>query len=224
MHRRREQQRRDRRPLLVGVAIGEHEDPLALGDRARRLGAHAVERVLQRGPTPGHLEQAGDDLGGELGPVAVAVDVDQLGELVVVDDRERQLDLHARLRPRIEQVAFRADGARQRRDQLFADGVERRVGDLGEELLEVVEQQARTVREHGDRRVGAHRADGLGTVLRHRRHEQLELLVGVAERLLAPQHRLVAVHDVDAVGQRVQVHQPLVEPLAVRDARRRGRP
>ena len=53
---------------------------------------------------------------------------------------------------RIEQVAFRADGRGHRRDQLLADRVERRVGDLREQLLEVVEQQPRLGREHRQRR------------------------------------------------------------------------
>ena len=103
----------------------------------------------------------------------------------------------------------------ERRDQLFADGVERRVGDLRELLREVVEQHPRALRQHRDRRVGAHRPERLATGARHRRHEQPEILVGVAERLLATDHRLVRGHVVLAVGQVAEVHEPLVEPVAV---------
>ena len=74
----------------------------------------------------------------------------------------------------------------QRGDQLLPDRVERRVGDLREHLREVVEQHARAIGQHGDRRVGAHRAERLPAGARHRRDEESELLVGVAERLLAP--------------------------------------
>ena len=155
-------------------------------------------------------------MGRELGTVAVLVDVDELRQLVVVDDRERQLHLDARLRSRFEQVALGADRRRQRRDELLADRVERRVCDLREHLLEVVEQHARAAGEHGDGRVGAHRPERLRSVARHRRHQELELLVGVAERLLPAHHRLVAVHDVLAVGQVVQAHQTAVEPLGIR--------
>ena len=215
VHRRGEQQRRDGRVLGVGVAVGEHEDALAVGDGGRRLGAHAVEGLAQRAAAAGDAVQTRHHRGRELGTVAVAVDVDELGQLVVVDDRERQLDLHARLRAGLEQVGLGADGGRQRGDELLADGVERRVGDLREQLLEVVEQHARAGGEHRDRRVGAHRAERLAAGPRHRRDQQLEVFVGVPEGLLALQHRLVARHHVHAVGQVVQVHEPLLEPLGV---------
>ena len=71
------------------------------------------------------------------------------------------LDLAARLGTRIEQVALGPDRRLHRRDQLLADRVERRVGDLREHLLEVVVEQPRPIRQRGQRRVGAHRSDRL---------------------------------------------------------------
>ena len=44
----------------VGVAVGEHEDALALGDRLRRLGADAVERLAQRRAAAGDRVEPGD--------------------------------------------------------------------------------------------------------------------------------------------------------------------
>ena len=84
--------------------------------------------------------------------VVVVADAAQLGHFLVAEDRVLDLDLAARVGPRIEQVAFRADGRGHRRDQLLADRVERRVGDLREQLLEVVEQQPRLGRQHRQRR------------------------------------------------------------------------
>ncbi len=77
---------------------------------------------------------------------------------------DRQLDLPAELRRRLEQVALGADRRVDRHDQLFADRIDRRVGHLREELLEVVVEQLRPVREHRERRVVAHRADRLVAV------------------------------------------------------------
>ena len=88
--------------------------------------------------------------------------------------------------------------------------------DLGEQLLEVVEQQPRPLGQHGERRVGAHRPERLHAVGRHRRDQDLQLLVGVAEHLLAAQHAVVAEHDVLAVGQVAQVDHSRFQPLAVR--------
>ena len=48
-----------------------------------------------------------------------------------------------------QQVAFRPDHRLHGRHDLLADGVQRRVCHLGEELLEVVVQRLRHVGEHG---------------------------------------------------------------------------
>ena len=152
------------------------------------------------------------------------VGVDELGELVVVDDRELQRDLAAGRRVGQEQVGLRADAGLQRGDELLADRVQRRVRDLREELREVVEEQPRAAGEHGDGRVGAHRADRLGTGARHRRDEDAQLLLGVAEGLLTTEDRLVRVHDVLALGQVGELDAAGVQPLGVRVLRRELRP
>ena len=141
--------------------------------------------------------------------------MDDLGQLVVVDDRERQSELETTGGARPEQVVLGADRRRHRRDDLLTDGVERRVRDLREELREVVEQQARARRQHGDRRVCAHRADRLGALGGHRGEDDLELLVRVAEELLATQHAVVAEHDVLTSRQVVELDEALRQPLAV---------
>ena len=159
--------------------------------------------------------EAGD--GDRLEPphVAVGIDMDDLGQLVVVDHREGQHDLPAGRRARLEKVLLGTDCAGHRGDDLLADRIQRWVGHLREELREVVEQQPRAVRQHRDRRVRTHRAERLQTVGRHRRDDALELLVGVTESLLPAQHRLVRVADVLTVGQPVEVHQTGVQPVVV---------
>ena len=118
--------------------------------------------------------------------------------------------------PGLQQVRLRAHRTADRGDDLFTNRVERRVGDLGEELLEVVEQQARPLAEHGDRGVGAHRADRLATLLGHRGDDDLQLFVRVAEHLLAAQHALMAEHHVLALGQLAELDHAFFEPLRVR--------
>ena len=139
-------------------------------------------RLGQRRPAAVDVEVAGDPDGGVPGQVAVVVDVQDLGQLVVVDDRERQEHLPAGRRHGLQQVLLRAEGAAEAGHQLLADGVQRRVGHLGEQLAEVVVEQPRAVRQRRDRGVGAHRADRLGTGGRHRRHQDAQLLLGVAEQ------------------------------------------
>ena len=210
-----EEQRGDGRVDLVGIAVRQNDDAGSVLDGLADLRADAVEGPLEGQPAAGHPVQTGDDDGLEAGQVTVQVDVDDLGQVVVADDRERQDHLAAARRPRTQQVALGTDGRAERGDQLLADGIERWVGDLGEELLKVVEQQPGAVRQHGDRRVRAHRADGLVPHLGHGGDDDLELFVGVPEHLLAPAHALVAVHDVFAVGQAAQVDDPRVQPVLV---------
>ncbi|CAB4897173.1 unannotated protein [freshwater metagenome] len=146
---------------------------------------------------------------------AIVVDVDDLGELVVVDDRERQHQLAAALGTGGEQVVLRPDRGANRGDHFFADGIERRVRDLREQLLEVIEQQPGTIAEHGQRRVGAHRPDRLGAGPGHRRNDDLELFVGVPEDLLAAQHTGMAELDVLVLGEIAQLDEPLIEPILI---------
>ncbi len=140
---------------------------------------------------------------------------DARGQLVV-EHRRLELDLPARLRRGLEQVALRPDRGRDLGDQLLADAVERGVGDLGEELLEVVVEQPVAVRQHGERRVGAHRADRLLAARGHGGEQDAQVLVGVAEGELAVEHGVVVrLRHARGVGQ--GLHGPAVglEPLPV---------
>ena len=168
-----------------------------------------------RSPARDRVEPA-DPGRGEARQVAVPVDVLDLGELVVVDDREAEHHLTAVRGRRGEQVLVRADRDAEAGDELLADRVQRRVGDLGEELAEVVEQQPRPGREDRDRGVGAHRADRLGAGPGHRGQQQPQLLLGVAEGLLAPGDAGVGVDHVLALGQVGEVQLAGVQPVVVR--------
>ncbi len=164
---------------------------------------------------PVHREQAVDGEGPEPRRRAVLVDVQELGQVVVVDDRHGEDDLAARVGRRLQQVRLGPEGRRQRGDQLLADGVERRVGHLGEQLGEVVVEEARPLRQDGDGRVRPHRPDGLGPGPGHGGDDEPELLVGVAEQLLAPDHRGVLRGEHGARRQVVEVDLALLEPRGV---------
>jgi hypothetical protein len=116
----------------------------------------------------------------------------------------------------VEQVLLHPDRARHGGDELLADGVQRRVGDLREQLDEVVVEQPGASGQRRRRGVGAHGPQRLRAGGRHRREHDPQLLLGVPEGLLAAHDRLVGVHHVLAVGQVVEVHEPGVQPLAVR--------
>ena len=116
----------------------------------------------------------------------------------------------------LQNVALRADVAGQRHDQFLADGIDGRIGDLGEELLEVMEEGLRLVTQAGKRRVGAHGANGLLAVGGHGSHQEADVFLCVSEGALARENRFV-VGGLDAVGLIQMVHQDLVllDPFAI---------
>ena len=116
------------------VGVGQH--------RVGRLAADAVERRLQAagalGRRPGGVER-----GGAEGAVQQLVDRADLLQVLVGQDRLRDFQPLVRAGLAAEQVRPRPDHRDQRHHQLLADRVDRRVGDLGEVLLEVVVEQLR---------------------------------------------------------------------------------
>ena len=190
MHRRRRQQRRDRDAVRPDHAVRQDDDVVA----AMHGGLGALAQTLQ-----GALHALGALLGGvggvqRLGVEGVFLEADAADflEVLVGEDRLAHLEpLLARGALEIEQVRPRPDEGDEAHDQLLADRVDRRVRHLREVLLEIGVEQLGARGERRDRRVGAHRADRLLAGHGHRRHQQLEVLLRVAERLLAIEQRHV---------------------------------
>ena len=106
-------------------------------------------------------------------------------QFVVVQNRVLSPNLVTGVRGRLEQVPLRSEGGAHVRDQLFPNGVQGRVGDLCEELLEVVVEQTWPVREHRQRSVCAHRPDWFNALGGHRSEQDPQVLLCVAECPLA---------------------------------------
>ena len=168
----------------VHAAVGEDEDGRAAGDGRVR----APEEVVQR---RGHARGAvgGGHEHGQRGRAeapaaarAVAVQRAQAGQVAIREEGRGQADhAVAVVQPLVEQVALRAEQRIDRGHQLLADGVEGRVRDLREELLEVAVERLRALGEHGQGRVRAHGAERLLPLARHGAEVVLGVLHGVAE-------------------------------------------
>ena len=112
-------------------------------------------------------------------------------------------------------VAHGANVFRERHHQLLADGVDGRIGDLGKLLTEIVEQQLRSVGEHGQRRVVAHRSRRLAARGTHRDNRALHVFPRIAESAEpAGEVRHGIVHLATAF-QRIQLNAVGRQPLAV---------
>ena len=206
--------------LAVHAAVGQDQDRCS---RRRPPGSPAGRAPPSPAPGPRAPSATGKSMGTVVALKPGQVHVADPRQLLVVEDRGLELDLAAGLGRRLEQVALGPDAGRDLGHQLLADAVERRVGHLGEELLEVVVEEPRPVREHGERRVGAHGAHRLLAGRRHGRQEQAQVLVGVAEGLLALEHRLVVgLGHVRRLGQALERREVRRQPLAVRMLGREG--
>jgi hypothetical protein len=207
------EQRRDRREVLGDAAVGKHENGafLVLNHATGNVGdlLHGLGQALlaARG-----AEKDGQHADLEAGLVEAA----DLGELLVGEDGPLQLDAAAGQRIGVEQIALGTEAGLGGGDDLLANGINRRIGDLCEELLEIVVEQARLVGEDGEGRVVAHRADRLDAIAGHRGEDDALILKGVAERDLPVQQRVVVGRRHGGCGgQGLELDEMLVEPLAV---------
>ena len=128
----------------------------------------------------------------------------------------------------VEQVRPRPDERDEAHHQLLADRVDRRVRHLREVLLEVGVQQLRLVDDSTETGVSVPiEPTASWPRLRHRRHQELEALLRVAERLLQiEQRRRWSSCARLLLGQRQVADLDLraLQPLLVGVARRRARP
>ena len=181
----------DRHVEGVHRAVGEDEDVVAAADRLFRLRADSVQRRFH---PAGALLRGIADVDGARAESAPGMGPDLPDCVQVAVGEDRLPDLDPALRApllEVQEIRPRPDDGDERHHELLADGVDGRVGDLREVLPEVVRKGLRTRREHRDRVVRSHRPDRLLRSLGHRGHEELDVLAGVAERLLALEQGLV---------------------------------
>ena len=134
----------------VHAAVGQDDDVFAGGDGLRCGGAEGVQGRLQ-GAGLG-VKQSGQRCRGQAGQVQRA----DLRQLRVGEQRAFEAQLPAVGRRFVKQVLLAADESLQGSYQLLADGIQGRVGYLGEQLLEVVKQGAVLVGQRRQRRIVAH--------------------------------------------------------------------
>ena len=220
--RRQRQQRRNRDQFAGQAAVGDDQDIVAAADRIHSLRAQRRQLGLDAFAAPADRIDDVDLVRLELAE-RVLLDRAQARHVVEVEHRLRDLEAHLRVDGvDVEQVGLRADERVQRHHDRLADRVDRRVRHLGEQLLEVVVQRLVLVAEHGQRRVVAHRADGLLAEDGHRAQQELDVFLRVAERLLAIEQRGGIVFGAGRREHRdlVELDAHVVDPLPIRLGRR----
>ena len=84
-----------------------------------------------------------------------------------------------------QQILFWAHVAFERHDDVFSNRIDRRVGDLREELLEIVVHQSRLIAQARDGRVIPHRPNRVDLRLDHRNQHEMHGFDCIAEGLHA---------------------------------------
>ena len=152
VHGGEHEQRRDRREVLVRVAVAQHDELRAVLDRLVDLVAHlrrGASRMRLRRPSSTRYRPrmtwraAAAGLRVSMCWIFASSSLSMTGK--------SSTTWRACSGAAVEQVALGAEPEAQRGDDLFADRVERRVRHLRELLREVVEEQPRALAEHGDR-------------------------------------------------------------------------
>jgi len=212
MDRRDAEQTRNRRPLFIDASIAQDQELVAVFDGLRGLSAHGINSRAQSVGPFGDSEQHSQRLAFEVG-IRDAADLLQIG---IRQNRLLHLDAAAGFRRFVHQIGFGADIGHEGHHELFADRIDRRIRHLREQLLEVLEQQLRTVGQHRKRRIRSHRRDRFLAGHNHRRDHHFELFDRVTERLLPlADCRMVGLRNVQRLGQLVQRNTVLRHPAAI---------
>ena len=216
MHGGAGEQRGDRNPVAADHAVGQDDDVDALAHRAFGARAELVQHLVHAGGAKPRMEGGVERARLEMAVGDVADRAD-LFQVRIGQDRLAHFEPLGRGHAlEVEQVRPRPDDRDEAHHDLLADRIDRRVRDLREVLLEVGEELLRPVRQRRDRRVVAHRARRFLAGGGHRRHQDRDVFLRIAEGLLPIEQRQVGAH---ALGRRVRQFLDLnlraAEPLAI---------
>ena len=163
--------------LARSGTIAQHHDVHAVADRSLNVLCKLLERSLQRalaGIAAVHGTEA-------TSLKAHTVDSADTLELLLAQQRTLQANQLAGRTGILEQVAVVAQVERGRGDHMLAQGIDRRVRDLSEQLIEVVKERTRLLGQAGQRRVDAHRGERCLALLGHGTHDLVDVIPVVAE-------------------------------------------
>ena len=208
--RRHRQQRRDRQMFLIHAAIAQDQDVGTAGHGLITADKQHLQRFFQGEAL---IEQQGDlfHLKRRL------FQCPDLIHVAAVQDRISHLQKGAVAVGFFQQVALRAQIDRRIGDDLLPQRIDRRIGDLGKLLFEIMKQQWMPVAEHGQRDIRSHRCGRLCAAARHRQDLFPYILIRVAKYLIKGIAFLLGEH-LRLFFRRRQIFEPVqatVQPLPI---------
>ena len=172
VHRAGGEDHRHRHAVSTAVLIGQHQMPRARAHGVFRLGPDARQTGAQIAVAGLEGAVDGDGMHFELGHQLIELRVAHKGAVEHDDFGLRAVF--------VEHVLEVAEPCLEAHHPEFAQGVDRRVGDLAEVLAEEVAQRAVLAAEHRRRRVVAHRGQRFLAVFGHRREDLFQFFDGIA--------------------------------------------
>ena len=163
--------------LACSGTVAQHHDVHAIANRSLDVFGKLLERSLQRALTRVAAVHGTEPAGLKANTVNCADAV----ELLLAQQRALQANQLAGRAGVLEQVAVVAQVERGRSHHMLAQGVNRRVRDLGEQLIEVVKERARLLGQAGQRRIDAHRGERGLALLGHGTHDLVNIIPVIAE-------------------------------------------
>ena len=163
----------------TGQSIRQNNQTESVGNRLTCLTANPVERPFQSRRT---LRFGVGDINRFGSPAAIVQMLDRR-QFFIRQDWVGDCQPMTLLFVRIQQISFGADVAFQRHDDFFPRAVDRGVGHLCEELLEVVVHQSRMIAHTRQRRIVTHRSNRIFLGENHRNEHELQRFGRITERL-----------------------------------------
>ena len=163
--------------LARSGTVAQHHDVHAIANRSLDVFGKLLERSLQRALTRVAAVHGTEPAGLKANTVNRANAV----ELLLAQQRALQAHQLAGRTGVLEQVAVVAQVERGRSHHVLAQGINRRIRDLGEQLIEVIEERARLLGQAGQRRIDAHRGKRCLALLGHGTHDLVDVIPVVAE-------------------------------------------
>src|SRR5262245_35116724 len=133
MNRADGEERANRDTLSGNAAVGEDDERVAVFDRLFGFAANAIEPLGQSCLT---FHAGVSDVDQLALPTAI-IEILQGSQFLVGKNWMRQEEAVSLLLGDVEQVSLGADVTFERHDDFLADRIDRRIGHLGEELLEI---------------------------------------------------------------------------------------
>ena len=163
--------------LARSGTVAQHHDVHAIANRSLDVFGKLLERSLQRALTRVAAVHGTEPAGLKANTVNRANTL----ELLLAQQRTLQTHQLAGRTGVLEQVAVVAQVERGRGDHMLAQGVDRRVRDLGKQLIEVVEERARLLGQAGQRRIDTHRGERRLALLGHGTHDFVNIIPVIPE-------------------------------------------